>query len=171
MIDEAIFADHHRADTLRKQLANTRTSQPPGRREHRGAKRNRLSHDTVRSAGPERGRGIAPSKLPRSADPDRRLAVVVDRHADRNGVAGRDHFARRRRAVSALRGRPPSLPLSREARAFDVLRCAPTRAARPTMSTLVRAAVERRVTRTRASGRLSGVEVTLLGKPLHVPGP
>jgi hypothetical protein len=61
-----------------------------------------------------------------------------------------------RELEAAFRGRPPSLPFSREARAFVALRCAPTRAAGPTMSTFVGAVVETRATRTRASGRLSG---------------
>jgi hypothetical protein len=57
-------------------------------------------------------------------------------------TAQRGPFARCGYAASALRGRPPRLPFSREARAWVVLRCAPTRAAGPTMSTVVRAVVE-----------------------------
>ncbi len=41
----------------------------------------------------------------------------------------------RKREASGLRGRPPSVPFSREVRAFVSLRCVATRAAGPTMST------------------------------------
>jgi hypothetical protein len=57
-----------------------------------------------------------------------------------------------RRAAAAVRGRPPSRPLAREARAFGALRRAPTRAATLTMSTFRFPLSEKRATRTRASG-------------------
>jgi len=73
-----------------------------------------------------------------------------------NGTFPRGPLARHGCAGSPFRGRPPRLPFSGEARAFVALRCAPTRAAGPTMSTVVRAVLEKRATRTRTSARLSG---------------
>ena len=81
--------------------------------------------------------------------------MTVDEHAAAANRQ-RDAFVRVVRVVAFFEGRPPSRPLAREARAFVALRCAPTRAAGPTMSTFVREVVEKRATRTRASGRLSG---------------
>ncbi len=71
-------------------------------------------------------------------------------------LAAQRDLARRCAATPGVRGRPPSRPLVREARAFLALRRAPTRAATPTISTFRFPLSEKRATRTRASGRLAG---------------
>src|SRR5262245_38448034 len=73
-----------------------------------------------------------------------------------NAVGQRCAFARRRAPIPVVEGRPPRRPFLRDARVLLALRCAPTKAATPTMSTFLFPRSEQRATRTRASGRVVG---------------
>ena len=90
------------------------------------------------------------------------VAVHVEGHSRLVAFAAQPDLARRCAAAPAARGRPPSWPLIREARAFVALRRAPTRAATPTISTFRLPLSEQRATRTRASGRLAGCAFSTL---------
>jgi hypothetical protein len=87
----------------------------------------------------------------------RRSAETADEVTDK-GIDGR--LVQRtdfpRRAFVVFRGRPPSRPFARDARALTVLRRAPMSAATPTMSTLFFWRAETRATRTCAPDRVPG---------------
>ena len=106
----------------------------------------------ARLAAPRRP-GRSESVRRRQLRPLRRPCLEGREEENRRRLAGTD-FARRS-VAAAFRGRPPSRPFVREARALIALRRAPTSAATPTMSTLF-CRSETRATRICATGRLPG---------------
>jgi hypothetical protein len=89
----------------------------------------------ARSAEPAATRSVANLQTPRFHGFPKQREVFLGNLVRRTQPDQRGALARFRMATPVVRGRPPSRPFRREARAFVALRRAPTRAATPTMST------------------------------------